>query len=251
MSIDLSPTDVQPPLPAIARGEGPDVVLIPGYGLGPMTYLRTAELLAERGRVVVPGWLHVHGAWTYRGCLDALEATLRWYGVDRYTLLAHSFGGGLALGLAARDPDRVVDLVFCDTVGLTPRWGLAWNAVQGSNLLKLATAQAAVDFIRSCITSPVSLGRAGWWGFRSDMSSEVERVGEGDIRSHVLWAERDTLLARADGERFADRIGASFHVVDDPEGPGPVDHDWMFRHPKLFAEVIFSLGLPDAPAYRP
>ena len=32
-------------------------------------------------------------------------------------------------------------------------------------------------------------------------------------------------------------------MVDVPEGYGPVDHDWMFDDPDLFAEHLTALGL--------
>jgi len=59
----------------------------------------------------------------------------------------------------------------------------------------------------------------------------------------VLWAERDTVLSRADGREFAARLHADFTVARRPPGYGPIDHDWMFDDPELFAAHLEELGL--------
>jgi hypothetical protein len=56
----------------------------------------------------------------------------------------------------------------------------------------------------------------------------------------VLWANRDSLLRRQDGQELARELHASFTVAD---APGYVDHDWMYRHPRLFVEHLDQLGL--------
>ena len=38
-------------------------------------------------------------------------------------------------------------------------------------------------------------------------------------------------------------LHADFTMVRAPEGYGPVDHDWMFDDPELFAEHLTALGL--------
>jgi hypothetical protein len=65
-------------------------------------------------------------------------------------------------------------------------------------------------------------------------------VADARIPAHVLWAKRDSLLRRSDGEEFARQLGASFDVC---RAPGYVDHDWMYRHPRLFVEYLDRLGL--------
>jgi hypothetical protein len=62
------------------------------------------------------------------------------------------------------------------------------------------------------------------------------------VPAYVLWANRDSVLSRSDGERFASELGAPFIVARSPEGR-PIDHDWMFQQPELFFEHLIGLGL--------
>jgi hypothetical protein len=58
----------------------------------------------------------------------------------------------------------------------------------------------------------------------------------------VLWANRDSVLRRSDGERFARELNASFTVASAPDGR-PIDHDWMFQEPDLFYAHLEDLKL--------
>ena len=53
---------------------------------------------------------------------------------------------------------------------------------------------------------------------------------------------RDSILARSDGERFARELHASFTVASAPDGR-PIDHDWMFQQPELFFSHLEKLKL--------
>lgn len=229
------------PAPAMVLGEGAPIVILHGYGLAPRTYRRTAELLAARAMVVVPALFALGRRWTYQRAVDALVAMLDDLGLERVSLIGHSFGGGLELGLAARHPERVVELVFADTLGLSREWTLAEEAVHPVHLLRLATSRAIIDFTRTMVTHPTEMARAAWWGFTSDRGSEVATIAAAGLSCHVLWAGRDTLLSRRDGQDFAEELGASFTVARSFRGP--IDHDWMYRHPALFVSQLDRVGL--------
>lgn len=235
-------------LPALVSGAGPPVVLLHGFALSPRTYARTAAVLAERARVIVPDLFGGAGPWSYPRALSALVDTLDHLEVERASVISHSFGGGLGLGLGATHPERVVELVFADTLGLSREWLLAREAAHPANLARLAWPPAAVDFARSWAVHPGALARAGWWAFTSDRSPEIAAIRRCRLPAHVLWADRDTLLSRSDGQRFASDLGASFTVVSRPDAGGPVDHDWMYRHPGLFCRELEGLGLVALPA---
>jgi pimeloyl-ACP methyl ester carboxylesterase len=235
-------------LRTIVMGEGPPVVILHGYGLSPRSYRGLADLLAWRTRVAVPAIFALEGRrWSHKNCIDALEATLDSLGFDQVTLIGHSFGGGIELGFAARHPERVVELVFADTLGMCHEWTLAEEAANPRTLmltmLRMATVSAAVDFTHSWLTHPVEMVRAAWWGFVSNRTREVATIAREGLPCHVLWASRDTLLRRADGAEFARDLHATFTAVGRPAGAHPVDHDWMYRYPGLFVLYLERLGL--------
>ena len=231
---------VPSPLRFTSVGHGHPLVLLPGYGMQPRTYLPLARLLADRARVIIPAIFDVPGPWTFGQALACLEVTLDSLRLEQVSLLGHSFGGGLELGFAASSPQRAIECVFGDTLGVTERFGLALEALHDPlGILSMATPPAASAFFQSMITHPRQMVRAALWGFASDREPDIEKVTRADIPCHVLWANHDTLLARSDGQEFARRLHASFTVASGPK----VTHDWMFDAPELFALHLARLDL--------
>jgi pimeloyl-ACP methyl ester carboxylesterase len=225
-------------------GAGPAVVILPGYAMQPWTYLPPARLLADDARVVIPAVFSVSGRWSFRRALGALEATLDELGFDRVSLIGHSFSGGLELGLAARQPQRIVECVFSDTLAVRTRFRLAEEALRHPlGILSMATPPAVVAFAESWATHPAQLIEAALWGFISDRQDDIDAVVAAGIPCHVLWANHDSLLARSDGQEFAHDLHASFTVASGHQPSERIDHDWMFDDPELFVEHLRKLDL--------
>lgn len=110
-------------------GNGTPVLLIHGSGPGVTAWANwrlTIPALAEKFRVVAPdmvgfgyterpaGVRYQMNTWVDHalGFLDALK-------IDRAHLLGNSFGGGLALALAIRAPDRVQRLALMGSAGVS------------------------------------------------------------------------------------------------------------------------------------
>ncbi|KWW98966.1 2-hydroxymuconic semialdehyde hydrolase [Carbonactinospora thermoautotrophica] len=125
----------------LEAGSGPPVVLVHGSGPGVSAYANwrlTMPALAERFRVLAPdmvgfgyterpaGLRYDVETWTDHlvGFLDAL-------GLARVNLVGNSFGGAIALRVAARHPDRVDRLVLMGSVGvsfpITPGLDAVWG----------------------------------------------------------------------------------------------------------------------------
>jgi pimeloyl-ACP methyl ester carboxylesterase len=232
------------PLRYISVGNGPPVVILHGYAMQPRTYLPLARLLADKAMVVIPALFDISGRWRFRRVLAALEGTLDELGLDRVSLLGHSFGGGLELGLAARQPQRIVECVFSDTLGLRSRFRLAEEALRNPlAMLNMATPPAISAFAESWATHPIQLVDAALWGFLSDRNHDIAAVVKAGIPSHVLWANHDSLLTRADGREFAQHLHATFTVASGCRPSDRIDHDWMFDDPELFVEHLEKLDL--------
>jgi len=230
------------PLPCIDMGGGPAVMILQGYAMRPSTYVALAERLARHCRVLIPDLFSGPGHWSAASVEQRLVATLDGHAVDQVSLVGHSFGGALELGLATSHPDRVREAVFADTLAMSREWTLAAEALHPVHLAWMATPRAAVDFLRSWLAHPRQLVDAAWWGFTSDRRQQVAALARSGVPCHVLWAERDSLLNRADGELFARDMGATFTVVTG-SGAKPVDHDWLYRHPELAERQLRGLGL--------
>src|SRR5581483_4487652 len=199
-----NPSSKARPLRCVTVGDGPALVLLHGYAMQPETYLPLARLLADRARVVIPGIFALPERWSFDHALECLELTIDDQGIDRASLLGHSFGGGLELAYAARHPDRVVECVFSDTLADRREFKLAEEALRNPpRLLSMASVPAAEAFFKSFVTHPIQLVRAAWWGFTSDGSEDIEATVPAGIPCHVMWAARDSILLQADGRDFA------------------------------------------------
>lgn len=122
-------------------GDGPAVLLVHGSGPGVTGYANwrlNLPILAQRYRVIAPdmagfgysarpdGLVCDVDLWADQvvGVLDAL-------GLERASLVGNSFGGGIALRVATRYPQRVHKLVLMGSVGvpftLTPGLDAVWG----------------------------------------------------------------------------------------------------------------------------
>ena len=99
-------------------GEGPPLVLVPGLAggfelLGPL-----ARLLARDFQVISyqlrgeDDCFALRRQFTLVDLVDDLEEFLDWFGLERPAMMGVSFGGVLALDLAARRPHRLQSLVL-------------------------------------------------------------------------------------------------------------------------------------------
>jgi pimeloyl-ACP methyl ester carboxylesterase len=210
----------------------------------PEIYAGTGRHIAACGRTVIcPDLFSRPGPWDVEAVTTAVVDTAESMGCRDALMIAHSFGGGIQLDVAVARPDLVGTLVFADTLGLSREMRLAREAVHPSTLVRLATPQAAYSFGRTALRHPARVARAAWWAFVTDRQDRVSVIARRGTPSHVIWAERDTLLPRSEGESFARSLGAPFHLLCSDGPTGPVDHDAMFRHPGLFARKLRDIGV--------
>lgn len=232
------------PLRTLETGDGPPVLLFHGFAMRPEIYADTARALATRGRrVVCPDLFSLGGKWSAESVVAAATEIIDDLGLHGALMISHSFGGGILLDLAVANPGVAGALVFSDTLGLSREMKLAREAVHISTLVRLASTQAVTNFARTAFRHPGELARAAWWGFTSDRREHASVIARRGTPTHVIWAERDTLLRRSEGQEFARSLGASFHLLCGGDGRRPIDHDAMFRHPDLFVTKLGEIGL--------
>ncbi len=123
------------------QGSGDPVLLIHGSGPGVSAWANWRLVLpelAKRHRVVAPDILGFgyterpeDAVYDAESWLEHLVGFLDALGLDRVSVVGNSFGGSLALRLAARHPDRVDRLVLMGSVGvhfpITPGLEAVWG----------------------------------------------------------------------------------------------------------------------------
>lgn len=218
-------------------GAGEPVLLIHGFGGSSHNWARVAEELADRYRLVAPdlrgfGWSERppdrdaysfdNQVATVLGVLDALE-------VERAHVVGHSYGGGVALWLASRHPQRVRSLTLIGSTfpgtefesgrrlpsagPLTPlavRWMLRpsflRNALESSYFDPGKVDDALVEEYRDRLrVEGVNRAFRGLTAKSSRPQGSID-LDALEIPTLVLWGAEDPLLPAESGQRFAEAI---------------------------------------------
>ncbi|MBC7630052.1 alpha/beta fold hydrolase [Aeromicrobium sp.] len=105
-------------------GSGPALLLLHGLGCDSSTWVDVIPTLAEHFTVIAPDLLG-HGEsdkpdadYSLGGYANGMRDLLTILGIDKATVVGHSFGGGVAMQFAYQFPDRTERVVLVSTGGL-------------------------------------------------------------------------------------------------------------------------------------
>lgn len=107
-------------------GSGPALLLLHGLGCDHTTWSPVIDALAKRYTVIAPDLLghgrsaKPRGDYTLGGYANGMRDLLTILGIDRVTVVGHSFGGGVAMQFAYQFPERTERLMLVATGGLGP-----------------------------------------------------------------------------------------------------------------------------------
>jgi pimeloyl-ACP methyl ester carboxylesterase len=223
----------------VTSGAGPPLVLLPAFGLSPLVYLRVVDRLAPTHRVLVPWVWRSKQRWSYDTVVEAVVATLDGQEVEQAVVVGHSFGGAVALGVAAAAPARASALVLVDALALSPGRGrLARLGLQGRHIRSYATFATARDVLLWAARRPGDLVASALWGWTCHLADAAAAVRAAGVPRSVLWGEDDTLLPLPLGEELASALDAPLRVASGRSPEERVEHDWVYRHPTFFSHQL-------------
>lgn len=113
-------------------GKGKDIVFLHGWGASRSAFLFVAKRLCFNYRVTVLDFAGFGDSqkpsepYTVKKYADDVKKLLNACGIQKATLVGHSFGGRVAIELAANCPSIVERLVLIDSAGIKPRRKLAY-----------------------------------------------------------------------------------------------------------------------------
>ena len=172
-------------------------------------------------------------------CADVMSTWLEAIGLTQFDLVAHSFGGWLALYLATRSPERVSRLILVDTLGVespdAPATDL--SALDEQAFLQTAFAHPETRLLPSDFGAVVESIRdsqefkrqwrgcaivAAMVGRRHYDPELLKRLGEIKAETLVVWGREDNLASWRHGALIANAIpGAKLALIADA-GHGPM-----------------------------
>jgi pimeloyl-ACP methyl ester carboxylesterase len=119
----------------VMAGSGPALLLLHGLGCDHATWEPVIDGLAKRYTVVAPDLLG-HGAsdkpradYSVGGFANGMRDLLTVLGIDKATVVGHSFGGGVAMQFGYQFPERTERLVLVGSGGLGPEVSPAIRAI--------------------------------------------------------------------------------------------------------------------------
>lgn len=162
-------------------GDGPDLVLLHGWGLHSDVWAPVRERLEERFRVTrvdLPGHGHSRGS-SVPGDLAGWARAVREVAPDRAVWLGWSLGGMVAMRAALDEPERVARLI---AVASTPRFvaGDDWTSGMAPQNLEAFARELSGDF-RGTVQQFLSLQVQGAPDARAqlrELRAQVFRHGE-------------------------------------------------------------------------
>ena len=108
----------------VKTGSGPALLLLHGLACDRTTWDRVIPLLASRYTVIAPDLLG-HGLsdkpradYTLGGYANGMRDLLTVLGIDKVTVVGHSFGGGVAMQFAYQFPERTQRVMLVSSGGL-------------------------------------------------------------------------------------------------------------------------------------
>ncbi|MGZ4442019.1 MAG: alpha/beta fold hydrolase [Nocardioidaceae bacterium] len=110
----------------VKAGSGPALLLLHGLGCDHTTWLPVIAALARRYTVIAPDLLgHGQSAkpradYSVGGYANGMRDLLTVLGIDKVTVVGHSFGGGVAMQFAYQFPERTERMILVAPGGLGP-----------------------------------------------------------------------------------------------------------------------------------
>lgn len=205
----------------VKAGSGPALLLLHGLGRDHTTWQPVIDSLARRFTVIAPDLLG-HGQsdkpradYTLGGYANGMRDLLSVLGVDKVTVVGHSFGGGVAMQFAYQYPHLTERIVLVSSGGLGPEVTPAIRAI----------ATPGFDQLMGLLTLP-----------------GVRHVGSAGLR----------LLAATglDATRDLDEVAEVYESFRDPRARAAVRHvvsavvDWRGQVVTMSDRAYLTAGMP-------
>lgn len=232
-------------------GEGKVLLILHGWGIESGKYLSLIEKLEKHFRVIAPDFPgfgesdQPKEAWDVSGYKHFVLKFLDVLQVNHFYVLAHSFGGRVAIKLGAEDRERIGKMVFTGAAGIRPKKGLKRKifgtfAFVGKKVFSLPAISKLFEPARKIL---YRFARERDYVQLSGVMKQIfSKVVEEDLTPYLkdvrpkvllLWGKEDKMTPIRDGELMQAKM--PFATLKMFEGVG---HRLPYEKPTLVAEEI-------------
>jgi len=226
------------------------LLFLHGWGLSPQTYAAGITQLTAAGiRVIAPALPGFSGSdgpplrgIDMKAYAHRIGRLLDVLGIDKpLFVVGHSFGGGVAIQLAADRPERVRSLTLISPVGGAPgrRVGLVssswlrWALGSVTELTPKGLSKSAPGMLRAlvpnAIRKPVTMALTAKLAVTVDLAQQAAGLVESGLPVLFVWGDHDRLMLPGALEAIAGSVPAE-RVAG--------RHGWLLTEPEEFATLL-------------
>lgn len=223
---------------------GYPILFLPGWSVSTEPYRDYLDILAQKYWVIaldLPGFgrspcsRSLTSYQTYANCIVQLIERMN---LDRFRLIGHSFGGGVALALAAAVPQAIDSLIIIDSTGVPMALSdilqgrFAELPQQIAQLTWTPLLEFAKDFGHNLVFRTRNLITGAQIALDEDIRPWLSEIESPCL---VLWGERDCFTPIEIGYSLVKTIShAQLQIV--PQGY----HEGCMMQPRTIAAITFN-----------
>ena len=237
-----------------STGEGKPLLILHGWDSSSDSWIRVQEILSKKGfKVICPDFPGFGKSktppeiWRLDDYLNWLVEFINFLNLEKFYLLGHSFGGRIAIKLAAQYPEKIEKLILCDPAGLRIKPNLKRRIVLlvssfGDAVFSLKPLRIFKDAARNIFY--FFLRRTDYVRAEGTMREIFKEILKEDllpllsginIKTLLIWGENDKLIPLKYASIFKANIKDSkFETLP------KVGHNPHLEAPEKLSEIIIK-----------
>ena len=199
-------------------GSGPALLLLHGLGCDHTTWTPVIDSLAKRYTVIAPDLLG-HGSsdkpradYSVGGYANGMRDLLTVLGIDKTTVVGHSFGGGVAMQFAYQFPERTERMMLVASGGLGPEVTPGIRAITTPGFHQLM-GLLTLPGVRHAGVAGLKVAAATGWRTTRDLG-EVADIYDSFKDPHTRAAIRHVVRAVVDWRGQIVTMGDRAYLTD-------------------------------------
>jgi len=233
-------------------GEGPAILVLHGWGGSSDSWIMVQNILANQGyKVIIPDFpgfgksITPLEPWSLSDYTKWMIDFINYLKIERFYLVAHSFGGRIAIKFATQYPEKIKSLILCDSAGIKPKPGfktrlIYWTARIGNAIFTPKHLARFRDGAQNFFY--IFLRHKDYVKANGTMKETIKKVLEEDllpelsqikVKTLIVWGEDDKLVPVRYAYIFKEKIEDS-EIKLLPE----IGHSPHLEVPEKLAEII-------------
>ena len=236
------------------EGEGKPLLILHGWGGSSDSWLDISNKLTLKGYKIICPDLPGFGksgipqkSWSLTDYLNWTLDFVNYFNLDKFYLIGHSFGGRIAVKLAANYPQRLEKLILCSPAGIKIKLSLKTGAIRliaeiGNYFFNLKYLRVFKDIARSIFY--FFLRHKDYVKAKGVMRETMKKVLEKDIsfclskintKTLIIWGKNDKMVPIKYASIFKEKIkNSKLEVL------ASVGHNPHLEAPEELAELIIK-----------